>query len=79
MLRGVLCERAGPPSYGRTVAQCTAGGADVGEALVRAGWAWDTAYSGGAYADAEREAREAGRGVWALGCVRAEVWRHHPQ
>ena len=75
VLRGVLCERAGPPSYGRTVARCTAADADVGEALVRAGMAWDTPYSGGAYAMQEREAREAGRGVWALGCVRAEVWR----
>ena len=75
MLRGVRCERAGPPSYGRTVARCTAGGRDVGEALVRAGMAWDTPYSRGAYADAEREAREAGRGVWGMGCERAEVWR----
>lgn len=75
VLRGVRCERAGPPSYGRTVARCTAGGADVGEALVRAGMAWDTPYSGGAYADAEREAREAGRGVWGWRCERAEVWR----
>ena len=78
VLRGVRCERAGPPSYGRTVARCTAAGADVGEALVRAGMAWDTPYSGGAYADAEREAREAGRGVWAWRCVRAEVWRRSP-
>jgi len=75
VLRGVLCERAGPPSYGRTVARCTAGGADVGEALVRAGMAWDTPYSDGAYADAEREAREAGRGVWGWRCERAEIWR----
>lgn len=83
VLRGVRCERAGPPSYGRTVARCTVPDhigdvtnmIDVGAALVRAGMAWDTSYSGGAYADAEREAREAGRGVWGWGCVRAEVWR----
>lgn len=80
VLRGVRCERAGAPSWGRTVARCSVQGStgipvDVGEALVRAGMAWDTPYSGGAYAMQEREAREAGRGVWALGCVRAEVWR----
>lgn len=76
VLRGVRCERAGPDSYGRTVARCSAGGADVGAAMVAAGWAWDyPAYSGGAYADAERQAREAGRGVWGVGCERAESWR----
>jgi len=75
VVHGVRCERAAAASWGRTVARCTTGGADVGAAMVRAGWAWDTPYSGGAYADEEREARETGRGVWALGCVRAEAWR----
>jgi len=52
--------------YGRLVATVSVGGADVNEALVRAGAAWHyTRYSDSArLAAAEREARAARRGLW---------------
>lgn len=50
--------------YGRLVATCTAGAADLGEAMVRDGWAIDYArYSKGAYREVEAEARAARRGI----------------
>jgi endonuclease YncB( thermonuclease family) len=67
--------------YGRTVATCSVGGADIGEWLVRNGLALDwPQYSKGKYASAQREADRSGRGMWAgsyvepwlfRGCIRA--------
>jgi endonuclease YncB( thermonuclease family) len=59
--------------YGRQVARVRAGGEDVGLAQVRAGLAWHfVRYAAdqdpderGRYAQAEREARAARRGLWA--------------
>ena len=52
--------------YGRLVATASVGGADVNEALVRAGAAWHYAqYSdSAALAAAERDARASRRGLW---------------
>src|SRR5690606_25654366 len=33
------CRSEGRDRYGRTLARCTVGGADLGDAIVRAGWA----------------------------------------
>ena len=50
----------------RLVGRCWAGGVDLGEALVRAGFARDCpAFSGGAYAQAEAAARAEGRDLVA--------------
>ena len=49
----VVCTIAGA-SHKRSVARCTVGGADVGEALIKAGAALDCShYSGGHYRKAE--------------------------
>lgn len=69
--RGELrCDRVGNPDrYDRPVLRCWIRGADVAEMLTRAGWAWDDpAFSGGAYAAAEAQARAAGLGVWGGHC-----------
>ena len=50
--------------YGRIVARCDVGGADLGEALVRAGLAQAFRRYSLAYVDAEKEAFVAGRGIW---------------
>jgi len=49
------------------VSECwTDDGLDVGECLVRSGWATDyTCYSGGYYQDVETEARNKGIGLWS--------------
>ncbi|MES1197354.1 MAG: thermonuclease family protein [Pseudomonadota bacterium] len=75
--RDVSCTPRDTDRYGRTVAACRAGGRDLGADMVSEGWAWDyTHYSGGHYRAEERSARDAGRGVWAMGCAPAWQWRH---
>jgi endonuclease YncB( thermonuclease family) len=62
--------------YGRTVATCLVGGADIGDWLVRNGFALDwPEYSKGKYGAAEREAEQAGRGIWAGSYVEPWLYR----
>jgi endonuclease YncB( thermonuclease family) len=52
--RIVICELTGERTWGRRVGYCSVGGADLGEAIVRAGLARDCpGYSGGRYAAVE--------------------------
>ncbi|WP_309084365.1 thermonuclease family protein [Chelativorans sp.] len=67
----VTCRGWERDRYGRLLAHCEAGGRDLAEAMVRAGWA----VSYGDYAAAEAEAREAGRGLWAGDFDRPRNWR----
>lgn len=63
--RPVDCRERDRDQYGRSVAQCRAGGVDLGEAMVRAGWAVEyRSFSHGAYAAAEAQAKGAKRGLW---------------
>ena len=73
----VTCEVKSTDRYGRNIAQCSAAGvADLGEALVRDGYAIDLGgKTGYAYADAESEAREAKRGIWRGTFQRPGEWR----
>jgi endonuclease YncB( thermonuclease family) len=64
-----------PDSSGRDIAQCSVGGADIGEYMVANGWAREVPRdSGGAYAEEEAAARAAGLGVWNASCP-ANLWR----
>jgi endonuclease YncB( thermonuclease family) len=64
--RTVTCTPVSHDQYERDIATCEVIGRDIGEAMVRAGHARDyTRHSRGRYASAEREAREAKRGMWA--------------
>jgi len=73
----VTCTRQDTDRYGRIVARCaTMGQPDIGRAMVVAGHALDyTRYSRGYYADAEREARAARRGIHAGAFVNPEMHR----
>ncbi|WP_416797306.1 thermonuclease family protein [Ciceribacter azotifigens] len=74
--RPVSCVQIDRDRYGRIVAECTAGGINVEDWLVREGHALDwPRYSKGAYADAEAEARAAKRGMWAGSFQRPWEWR----
>jgi endonuclease YncB( thermonuclease family) len=80
--RGVTCAPITRDRFGRLVATCEANGRDVGEAMVRGGWA--TAYRGrglsGRYASAESEARAQRRGIWAGSFEEPRHWRDgHPR
>jgi endonuclease YncB( thermonuclease family) len=67
--RTVQCSVSEQDRYGRYVARCSVSGADLGQRMVEAGWARDwRRYSGGRYAEAERLARSARRGVWGMDC-----------
>lgn len=77
MARGlVTCEIGRVDRYGRGLARCRQGETDINAAMVRQGQA--VAY--GDYRAEEAEAREAGRGIWALQFERPETWRRaHPR
>ena len=77
----VECIHRDDDIYGRVVARCGAvQNPDIAAAMVRAGLAVDyERYSGGAYAEAEREARAARRGIWQGAFARPEQWRHDPK
>jgi micrococcal nuclease len=64
--------------YGRMLARVHLNGDDVGAWMVQQGQAWSYRYrnSPGPYADEERTARAAKRGVWAMqGAVEPRVFR----
>lgn len=74
--RAVRCEVRDRDPYGRAVARCSAGATDLGEAMIRAGWAVDyLQFSRGAYAAAETEARRARRGLWGGRFETPSTWR----
>src|SRR5262245_18842750 len=74
--RSVTCTPIQVDQYNRDVATCTVGDDDLGEIMVRGGHALDYArHSRGRYASAEREAREARRGLWAGTFETPATWR----
>ena len=65
----VICDISGKDRYDRSIGDCKAGGKSLAEYMVSEGWARDwPRYSHGAYADEERQARNAHRGIWGLDC-----------
>jgi endonuclease YncB( thermonuclease family) len=72
----VTCVHVEWDRYGRMVATCTAGGVDLSEAMVRAGFAVEVEkFSMGRYRAAENEARAAGRGIWSGKFQQPKAWR----
>ena len=62
--------------YGRTVATCAVGGADLGDWLVRNGLALDwPEYSKRKYDAAQRDAEQAGRGIWKDSYIEPWLYR----
>jgi endonuclease YncB( thermonuclease family) len=73
----VNCEARATDRFGRIVAVCSAAGvADLGEAMVRDGYAIDLGgEAGNPYGSAESEARGAKRGIWRGTFDRPSDWR----
>jgi endonuclease YncB( thermonuclease family) len=72
----VVCEAIDQDRYGRTVARCTADGMNVGEEMVRRGWALDYyRYSSYQYARAQQHAKDRRLGLWAGEFVEPWEWR----
>ena len=78
----VNCEARATDRFGRIVAVCSAEGVpDLGEAMVRDGYAIDLGGdAGNPYHDAEAEAQTAKRGIWRGTFDRPSDWRQaNPQ
>jgi endonuclease YncB( thermonuclease family) len=72
----VTCDLVGHDRYGRDLARCAVGDADIGAWLVSRGHA--VAYGG--YANEEEQARRAGVGLWAGTFDLPSEWRKsHPR
>lgn len=75
----VECQVVTVDRFGRNVATCTAGGRNLAEEMVRAGFA--TAYvrpgSSGPYERLEQEARAGQRGIWAGSFDMPHDWRRN--
>ncbi|BBF92142.1 thermonuclease family protein [Blastochloris tepida] len=71
----VACTPDGTDRYGRTLAHCSARGIDLGDAMVRSGWALSFIRYSHEYDSAEAEARAAKRGLWGTEFVEPWEWR----
>ena len=72
----VSCTDKGRDRYGRTIATCSAGDfRDLGEALVREGYAINYDRYTSRYRAAQQRARRAHRGIWRGDFERPEDWR----
>jgi endonuclease YncB( thermonuclease family) len=72
----VTCFPMATDIHGRTVATCSVNGHDLGDAMVRRGFAIAYLRYSSKYEDAEIEARRDKRGIWQGDFVEPEVWRH---
>ncbi|WP_456715893.1 thermonuclease family protein [Bradyrhizobium sp. USDA 4353] len=72
----IRCRPIEGDRYGRIVARCAAGGADLGQFMVSRGLALEEPqYSHGAYAADQLAARRAGRGIWSGRFVEPPLYR----
>ncbi len=60
----VRCEALGPGNYTHVIGACVAGGRDLAEELVRAGWALAYTRYSDKFLAAEEEASREKRGLW---------------
>ena len=73
--RPVPCPLVTHDQYARDVATCQAKGHDLGEAMVRAGYARDYGPEQGALRRCRARARAAERGIWAGASEDPATWR----
>jgi endonuclease YncB( thermonuclease family) len=69
--KAVTCEPKATDRFGQTVALCRAEGADLGEMMVRDGYAWAFVDYSTDYVDEEKAAYEANLAIHHHGCERA--------
>jgi endonuclease YncB( thermonuclease family) len=73
------CTEKDIDSYGRTVAVCTTGEADLGAEMVLAGLALAYRRYGDDYVEEEREAHASRRGIWTGTFTPPWEWRRNPE
>ena len=69
------CRQMDVDRYGRIVARCTARGVDMGEHIVREGWAWAYRRFGMDYDLTEKTAAAQGVGLWQRGGESHDAYR----
>jgi endonuclease YncB( thermonuclease family) len=74
--RTVTCTKRDVDDYGRIVAVCRSGAADLGAEMARAGLAVAYRRYSNDYVDEENQARTARRGIWAGEFTSPEDYRH---
>jgi len=74
--RAVTCFPSDVDHYGRAIAVCQVNGRDLGDAMVRRGFAVAYLRYSAKYMEAEVEARRAKRGIWQGNFVEPEIFRH---
>ena len=73
--KSVICEPKATDRFGNTLARCTADKVDIGEAMVRNGYAWAFVDYTTDYVDEEKLAFELNLGVHHHGCERPWEYR----
>jgi endonuclease YncB( thermonuclease family) len=76
------CSPVATDRFERMVAACRVDGRDLGDSMVRNGWAvaHQTRGASSRYVSAEQEARAAGRGIWSGSFEAPRQWRQgHPR
>lgn len=73
--RPIDCRAIELDRYGRNVAVCGVAGMDLGERMVRDGWALSYRSFSTVYVDEEDFARVTKAGIWTSGFVSPEDWR----
>ena len=71
----IQCQHLDTDRYKRWVVKCFHNGEDIGEAVVRTGWAMAYRRYAKDYIEAENQAERAGRGIWQGSFTRPEIWR----
>ena len=69
------CDASGSDGYGRTIATCYAADTDIGEEMVRAGYAWAFVKYSAVYEEQEEEARAKRLGIWRFDSIPAWDYR----
>lgn len=72
----VTCQVLDTDRYGRSVSECSAGGVNLNDAMVRQGWAVAYTRHGQDHSVAQDEARAAKRGIWQGRFQYPEAWRN---
>ena len=71
----VTCQPTGDKTYGRLVAVCSVDGLDIGDWMVRHGWALAYRRFSRKYVPAEEEAQRERRGIWRGRFMKPWEWR----
>jgi endonuclease YncB( thermonuclease family) len=74
--RNITCTTMDRDRYGRQVSACRDGSIDINREMVRQGWAIAYRRHALEYVSAEREAKTAGRGIWAWSFEKPEDYRN---